>query len=194
MHRSYGHDTLLYQRRQPRSKAGDDHLYAADVGKRVGKGHQLTDEQRDHIAALFEEWIARQPKTKRSHRAIAKAYGTNNAIISIIRNKKGGVGVNVLLLLRRILGRSIDDILGLPELDEDLATVTDADTWPNRRTAARDARRRGVPDEVIQQVRARYADEAKYKDRSRRWWEWKFQKAYVALLEDHLDDERGVDQ
>jgi hypothetical protein len=64
-----------------------------------------------------ESWIAaNKGPGRKSERAIAPLLGISQASLNEIRNKKGPLGLHVLLALRTAMRMSIDELLGLPSL------------------------------------------------------------------------------
>lgn len=98
---------------------------------------ETPDSWRDAIALELEAFAKEQPKGQRTNRAMAKALGVSNFTYNRLKNKKGPVGLHVLVQLRKVLRVSLDDLLGLPDLSEAAAEPPVTNLSPEELDAVR---------------------------------------------------------
>lgn len=155
----------------------------------MAKGSELTEAQRKRIAELWESLELRYPERERVRRKMAERTGIDVSTIDKIKHCTGGVGVSVLIRLRKHLGMSIDLILDLEALPGEkrmpaqrtiTKEVDDADPLPARRWGAGIARAKGVPEYLIEAVRARHGEQKAYSSWTRKRWADAFLDAWEA--------------
>ncbi len=95
-----------------RQPPGDTLSFVAS--KRVDR--EIPQSWRDALASHLAAWVETQPLGRRSDRALASALGVSNFTYNCLKNKKGPVGLHVLVTLRKRLVVSVDELLGLPAL------------------------------------------------------------------------------
>lgn len=114
--------------------------YARIVAKRGASGgtKDLPEDAKEAVRAVIERELTERKWTNRD---MAREWGVDISTISKVMNRKGGIGVWLLMRLRERTGTSIDEILGLPSLKK-----------PAPRSSARAAR--------LQEIVARAVAEA----------------------------------
>jgi transcriptional regulator with XRE-family HTH domain len=82
---------------------------------------EVPDEWRASVARLVEEWIQEHARGERE-RTIADKLGMTQPTLNQVRNRRGPLGLHVLLQLRAGVGRTVDELLGLPPIEPRPAT------------------------------------------------------------------------
>lgn len=132
-----------------------------------------------------------------------KHWGIDKGSLSRALNAKGSVGVHLLIRLREIVLAPIDELLALPPLParqakpkpkEELTVAQKAlkaapeqpdPGWPNRDHAAKLARLKNVPQNVINAVNARYSDR-RFWERKQYWW----LSEYIAANQENSENQQ----
>ena len=81
-----------------------------------GTERDIPDAWRDSVAGHLAVWVESQPKGRRTDRALADALGVSNFTYNSLKNRKGPLGLHVLVALRAKLGVTIDELLGLGDV------------------------------------------------------------------------------
>ena len=81
---------------------------------------EIPEAWRVSILRHIEDWVAETGRERLTGRKLAPLLGISQPTLIHIQNKKGALGLHVLLALRKALRRSIDDLLGLDPADVEM--------------------------------------------------------------------------